>query len=152
MPNASSRLPLLSDLHIEMEGGGWRTDEYPTRHCVALAAPHPRPVDLPALKRLHLKLPIVGIAIVLCSLSSASLEVVSLSGENRELLPTSSLAGLPSRCPALHAVRFAYMRLDPSFPATLVLWGLAGYYHDCSLSSPLRSIDRARILATQFFR
>lgn len=149
LPNASSRLPLLSDLHIEMEGDGWRSDEYPTRHCVALAAPHPRPVDLPALKRLHLKLPVVGIAVVLCSLSSASLEVVSLSGENRELLPTSSLAGLPSRFPALHAVRFACMRLDP---ATLALWGLAGYCHDCSLSSPLRSIDRARILATQFFR
>lgn len=148
--STSSRFPLLSDLHVETVA-----DLFPGGHAnrvhVASAAPYPRFLDLPALKRLHLGWPTGGIAIALCSLSSVSLEVLSVwSTGTYDVLPTSALAGLRSRCPALRSLRVQNVLLGPSFPATLALWGLDGHYVRCSLTSPLPTPDEAPVWATQF--
>lgn len=121
------------------------------RQRVASAASQLWVIDLPALQRLHLGWPIDGIVVALSSLSSASLEVLSLfATDQREVLPTSALSSLPSRCPTLRAMRLEYTLLDRSFPAALALWGLYGHYAQCSLISPLRATDEAPVWATQF--
>eukprot|EP00170_Pyropia_yezoensis_P004491 contig_18363_g4504 len=150
---ASSRFPLLSDLHVDANGGSLAPAGRTLRQHVALAASHMLVIDLPALKRLHVGLRVEGVAIVLRSLSSATLEVLSLSTSPLYMppvLPTSALACLPSRCPALRAMCLQDMRLDRSFPGTLALWGLHGNYVKCHLVSPFHATDEAAVTSTQF--
>lgn len=151
MSSTCRRFPLLSDLRIETTAAPFSVTGRGLRVRMASAASQRWANDLPALKRLHLGCPLAGIAVALCSLSSASLETLSLSATDRKgVLPTAALADLPSRCPALRAVRLHSVRLDPSFPATLALWGLAGHYVACTFSSHMRMSDEVSISATQF--
>lgn len=150
---ASSRFPLLSDLHVDAKGGSLAPAGRTLRQHVASAASHMLVIDLPALKRLHVGLRVEGVAVVLRSLSSATLEVLSLSTSPLYMppvLPTSALACLPSRCHALRAMRLQDMRLDRSFPGTLALWGLHRNYVKCHLVSPFHSTDEAAVTSTQF--
>lgn len=145
------RFPLLSDLHIETTAAPFSLAGRPLRVRMASAVSQRWASDLPSLKRLHLRCPLAGIAVALCSLSSASLEALSLSATDRKgVLPTAALSDLPSRCPVLHAVRVEGVRLDPSFPATLALWGLVGHYVACTFTSHMRMSDEVSIRATQF--